>query len=70
VVAASTDTLRSAVSIHEMGKRVEGARFPIFGDFGPFLRRFGSLEARTLAPASATVIKMVMIQQLFKFSLS
>jgi hypothetical protein len=34
-----------------MGKRVEGARFPIFGDFGPFLRRFRSLEARTLAPA-------------------
>jgi hypothetical protein len=51
-------------------KRVEGARFPIWRGFRPALRRFGSLEARMPASAIAAVIKIIIIQWLFKFPLS
>jgi hypothetical protein len=45
VVAGSTDPSHSAVSIHEIGKPVEGALFLISRNSGPFLRCFGSLDA-------------------------
>jgi hypothetical protein len=53
VVAGSADrSSRSVVSIHEIGKRVEGAVFPISGEFRSLLRCFGSLDARTPVPAA------------------
>jgi len=61
---------RSAVSIHEIGKTCRGRPVPDLGDFRPVLRCFGSLDARTSAPAMAVIVKIVMIQWLFKFYLS
>jgi hypothetical protein len=61
---------RSAVSIDEIGKRVEGALFPISGIFGPFCAFLVPLTTERQRQPSAVIIKIVMIQWLFKFYLS
>ncbi len=43
---------------------------PDLGGFSPFLCRFGSRDTQIPAQAMGMVIKIVMIQRLFKFSLS
>jgi hypothetical protein len=70
VVAGSTDPPCSAVSIHEVGKTCRRRAVPYLGDFGPFLPFFGSPEAQLPASAIGCGNKIVMIQWLFKFSLS
>ena len=52
------------------GKTCRGRSVPDLGDFELVLRRFGSLERRNQRQRSVMIIKIVMIQRLFKFSLS
>jgi hypothetical protein len=54
----------------DQSKPIEAALFPICGDFHPFLCRFGSVDTQIPAQAMGMVIKIVMIQRLFKCSLS
>jgi hypothetical protein len=53
---------RAAVSIHAIGKRVEGALFPVSGSSGMFLCWFGSLDPNTSVSPWLGIIKIVMIQ--------
>jgi hypothetical protein len=52
------------------GKRIEGALFPISGIFGPFCAVSVPLTPERQHQPSAAIMKIVMIQWLFKFSLS
>jgi hypothetical protein len=61
---------QSDVSIHERGKTCRRCSVPDLGGFSPFLCHFGSCDTQIPAQAMGMVIKIVMIQQLFKFSLS
>ena len=67
---AQRGSSRSAVSIHEIGKRVEGVLFPISGNSGPFCAVSVSLTLGRHGQPSAVLIKIVVIQWFFKIFLS